>query len=234
MSLLARLARWGGAPPAAPQLALGWRGLAWKTSGRPTREELMSGSRRGWNIRRQQVPARLRIPSNRWKIVVGDEVEVIAELSNDFGKRGKVLEIRPLENRVVVSDVNLQKKNLKATESSEEARTEQRPGPIHYSNVHLIDPETGKPTRAKLCTEITEHTEAERKEGKPRKKGKRIVRVAVGTNVKIPYPQKRQAAARPTKEDSPFDTSTSVVHEVTYGRYDQFREQFVSRPYAGA
>lgn len=209
--MLAIASRLGPRGLLAPQVAGGVRGLAWKTSGRPTRAELMSGSRRGWNIRRQLVPAHARIPFDRWKLVVGDTVEVTNKgsedwMNKDFKKRGTVLEVRPLENRVVVSGINMQTKNLKPGADGK-PRVERKPGPIHYSNVHLIDPETDRPTRVSL-----------------RMENNKQIRVAARTKAIIPYP-KKPPTPRPTKEDSPFDTSKSEVHSVTYSRYEAFKEK---------
>ncbi|KAG8470496.1 hypothetical protein KFE25_008917 [Diacronema lutheri] len=165
----------------------------------------MRATRKGWSIRRQLVPERVRIPLDRWKIMPGDEVAVVSEASKDFGKRGKVLEILPLQNRLIVEGIHLQTKILKANEK------QVRPGPIHYSNVHLIDPETDKPTRVKVLLG---------EDGKRR----RVAR----SNAIIPYPR-QPSRKRPTKEDSPQDTAASDVHEVTYRRYDEFMRKQRSR-----
>jgi large subunit ribosomal protein L24 len=184
----------------------GSRGMAWKSSGRPTRSDIMSGARRGWSIRRQQVPNHVRIPEASWKIVVGDEV--VVNYGDQKGQRGKVLEVRHRENRLFVSDVNMQTKNVKATEEKPLGSRMQQPGPIHYSNVQLIDPGTNRMTRVKMKTD---------------ENGKRV-RVAK-SGAKIPYP-KLARLIKPTEENSPQSTEAEAVHEVTYAAYDKFMLTF--------
>ncbi len=83
------------------------------------------------------------------RIKTGDEVIVIA--GNDKGEMGTVQRVIPRENRVVVSGVNIVKKHQKPRPTG--GRTQAQGGiiefeaPIHVSNVMLVDPDTGEPTR---------------------------------------------------------------------------------------
>lgn len=83
------------------------------------------------------------------KIKVGDEVQVIS--GNYKGTRGTVQRVLPKENRVVVSGVNLVKKHQRPRPTG--GRTQAQGGiiefeaPINVSNVMLVCPETGEPTR---------------------------------------------------------------------------------------
>ncbi len=83
------------------------------------------------------------------RIKVGDQVEVIA--GNDTGLRGTVLRVHPRDNRVVVSGVKIVKKHQRPRPSG--GRTPAQGGiiefeaPIHISNVMLVCPQTGEPTR---------------------------------------------------------------------------------------
>lgn len=83
------------------------------------------------------------------RIKVGDEVEVIA--GNDQGVRGTVQRIIRKENRVVISGVNVVKKHAKARPSSGRTPTQggiiEFEAPIDISNVMVIDPSSGEPTR---------------------------------------------------------------------------------------
>lgn len=83
------------------------------------------------------------------KIKVGDEVEVIA--GNDKGLRGTVQRVEPGNNRVVVSGVNIVKKHAKPRPSGGRTPTQggiiEFEAPIDASNVMVIDPATGEPTR---------------------------------------------------------------------------------------
>jgi large subunit ribosomal protein L24 len=78
------------------------------------------------------------------KIKKGDEVAVIS--GKYRGMKGKVLESRPAESRVVVAGVNRCKRHIKPTQEKP-GHTEDREAPIHVSNVMLVDPKTKKATR---------------------------------------------------------------------------------------
>ena len=83
------------------------------------------------------------------RIKVGDEVEVVS--GNYKGARGTVQRVLSKENRVVVSGVNLVKKHQRPRPTG--GRTQAQGGiiefeaPISASNVMLVCPETGEPTR---------------------------------------------------------------------------------------
>lgn len=86
------------------------------------------------------------------RIKVGDEVEVIA--GNDKGVQGTVQRVIAEQNRVVVAGVNVVKKHQKPQQTGGGS---QSPGgiiefeaPISVSNVMLICPQTGEPTRIGL------------------------------------------------------------------------------------
>ncbi|MBK6766160.1 MAG: 50S ribosomal protein L24 [bacterium] len=79
------------------------------------------------------------------KIRKNDIVQVVA--GNDRGKRGKVLKVFPEKSRVVVEGVNFILRHQKPTQQNQQGGIVKREGPIHVSNVMLIDPKSGKPTR---------------------------------------------------------------------------------------
>lgn len=79
------------------------------------------------------------------KIKSGDMVLVIT--GKDAGKKGKVLQVLPAENRVVVEGVNSMTKNIRARQRGQTGQRVQFNGPIHISNVMLIDPKSNVPTR---------------------------------------------------------------------------------------
>ncbi len=66
----------------------------------------------------------------------GDEVEVLA--GNDRGKRGKIMEVLPRENRVVVAGVNVRTKHLRRTQQNPQGGRVEREFPIHASNVRRL------------------------------------------------------------------------------------------------
>jgi large subunit ribosomal protein L24 len=75
----------------------------------------------------------------------GDTVQVIA--GDDKGKSGKVLEILVLKNRAIVEGINIVTKHQKPSAGKPEGGIKKVEGTIHISNLMLIDPATGKPTR---------------------------------------------------------------------------------------
>src|SRR5688500_18481455 len=77
-------------------------------------------------------------------VTKGDKVRVIR--GENRGKEGAVLKVLPRTGRGVVDGVNLVKKHTRATPEAEGGIIE-FPGPIHLSNVMLLDPKSGEPTR---------------------------------------------------------------------------------------
>jgi len=75
----------------------------------------------------------------------GDTVMVVA--GKERGKKGKVLRVIPEKGRVVVERLNLIKKHQKPTQKVRQGGIIEREGSIHLSNVMLVDPASGKPTR---------------------------------------------------------------------------------------
>ena len=78
------------------------------------------------------------------KIKTGDQVKVIR--GKDRGKEGKVLRVLP-NNKLIVEGVQIVKKHVRATQQGQQAGIVSTEAPIDRSNVMVIDPETGKPTR---------------------------------------------------------------------------------------
>lgn len=75
----------------------------------------------------------------------GDKVKVIS--GNDKGKEGKVLEVIVGENRAVVEGVRIVTRHEKPSAGKPDGGIKRTEAPIHISNLMLIDPATGKPTR---------------------------------------------------------------------------------------
>ncbi|MFK7951026.1 MAG: 50S ribosomal protein L24 [Saprospiraceae bacterium] len=82
--------------------------------------------------------------NKKFHIKKGDTVEVIA--GADKGSRGEVLEMLPKKNRAIVADVKMVTKHKKPTENDPGGRIEQESS-IHISNLMLVDPKSGEPTR---------------------------------------------------------------------------------------
>ncbi len=84
------------------------------------------------------------------KIKKGDTVRIIAgnyRSTKDKVNQGKVLEVLLTENRVVVEGINMVTKHQKPTAGKPEGGIKKTEAPIHISNVMLVDPATGQPTR---------------------------------------------------------------------------------------
>jgi large subunit ribosomal protein L24 len=78
------------------------------------------------------------------KIRRGDKVHVLA--GRDKGKTGDVLKVLPRENRAIVQGVNVVRKHQRQT-AQEQGGIVSKESSIHLSNLALIDPKDGVPTR---------------------------------------------------------------------------------------
>jgi large subunit ribosomal protein L24 len=78
------------------------------------------------------------------KILTGDEVVIIS--GRNKGSRGTVRKFIPEVDRVVVEGVNIVKKHVKPGRARQAGIVEVE-APLHVSNVMLVDPKTGEPTR---------------------------------------------------------------------------------------
>ena len=78
----------------------------------------------------------------------GDQVQVVA--GKDRGLKGKVIFVLPDSERVIVEGVNRVKRHTRVGQGDRGAKTGgiiTQEAPVHVSNVMLIDPEDGRPTR---------------------------------------------------------------------------------------
>ncbi|EHF2799803.1 50S ribosomal protein L24 [Listeria monocytogenes] len=75
----------------------------------------------------------------------GDKVKVIT--GKDKGKSGKVLAAFPKKDRVLIEGINMVKKHTKPSNVNPQSGILNVEAPIHVSNVMLLDPKTGEPTR---------------------------------------------------------------------------------------
>jgi len=79
------------------------------------------------------------------KIKKGDTVLIIS--GKDKGRKGKILEVSPKENRILVEGINLRKKHQRPRRTGEKGQIVELPAPIDIANVKLICPKCGKATR---------------------------------------------------------------------------------------
>jgi large subunit ribosomal protein L24 len=114
--------------------------------------------------------------SKRMKVHVsrGDTVRVMR--GEDKGKEGKVLRVFLKTGRVLVEGVNIVKMHRKARTADEQSGIREAPAPVHSSNVMLLDPKSGQPTR----------TKARYDEDEGEKRGRTKERVSAKTGEPIP------------------------------------------------
>src|SRR4030088_193070 len=77
----------------------------------------------------------------------GDQVEVIS--GNFRGSSGRILAVFPGKQRVVVEGVRIIKKHLRKSQDNPSGKIAEREGPIHISNVRLVEAETKIDKKAK-------------------------------------------------------------------------------------
>jgi large subunit ribosomal protein L24 len=77
----------------------------------------------------------------------GDTVRVVR--GDDKGKEGKIVRVYPKTGRVIIEGVNIVKKHRRARTAEEQSGIIDMPAPIHASNVMLLDPKSGDPTRTR-------------------------------------------------------------------------------------
>ena len=88
-------------------------------------------------------------------IKAGDTVAVIAgrdqfvtdKKGKTTRKTGRVLKVYPRTDRVLVEGVNKVKKHQRPTQANDKGGIIEKEAPIHVSNIAIVDPKTGKPTR---------------------------------------------------------------------------------------
>ena len=75
----------------------------------------------------------------------GDTVYV--NTGEDKGKTGRVLRVLITKGRAIVEGVNMISKHTKPNAQNPQGGIEKTEAPMHISNLNLVDPKTGKPTR---------------------------------------------------------------------------------------
>jgi large subunit ribosomal protein L24 len=93
-------------------------------------------------VRHQRKAERVAMP-----ITKGDTVRVMR--GEDKGKEGKVLRVFTKTGRITVEGINIVKRHRKARRAEEQSAIIEMPAPIHHSNVMLLDPKSGAPTRTR-------------------------------------------------------------------------------------
>ena len=75
----------------------------------------------------------------------GDTVYV--NTGDDKGKTGRVLKVLVSKERALVEGVNMVSKSVKPNAKSPQGGFQKKEAPVHISNLNVLDPKSGKPTR---------------------------------------------------------------------------------------
>ena len=104
---------------------------------RKTAKDRLTTARHAVNVERVQV-----------HVTKGDTVRIMR--GDDKGKEGTVLQVFRKKDRIIVQGVNIVKKHRRAKSAEEEGGIHEMEAPIAASNVMLIDPKSGAPTRVRV------------------------------------------------------------------------------------
>lgn len=83
--------------------------------------------------------------SEKFHIKKGDQVIVIT--GEYKGQQGRVLEVNRSKKTAIVEGVNLVSRHTKPNAKAPQGGILKKESPIHISNLNVVDPSTGKPTR---------------------------------------------------------------------------------------
>ena len=78
-------------------------------------------------------------------VMKGDLVRVVR--GDDKGREGRIIRVFPKTGRVTIEGVNMVKRHRRARRAEEQSGIIDMPAPMHASNVMLLDPKSGEPTR---------------------------------------------------------------------------------------
>jgi large subunit ribosomal protein L24 len=104
------------------------------------------------------------------KIRQDDTVRIIT--GKDKGKTGRVLRVDPRKDKVYVEGANIVKRHMRPRTLRDTQRAQElggiieKEGPIHVSNVMLIDPDSGEPSRVQIKREGGRRVRIAKKSGK--------------------------------------------------------------------
>jgi len=141
--------------------------------------------------------------SRRWNIVTGDLVKVVQ--GPQVGQQGKVLQVLRKANRILIENVNVRKRAIKPKMDGTPGKMVSRPCTVHYSNVMLVDPTTGEPT--KISRRYLEDGTQ--------------VRISKKSGHIIPKPDPLVERKPRSSIVGPKDTAPADVFEVTYPDYEK-------------
>ncbi|KAI9349628.1 translation protein SH3-like domain-containing protein [Obelidium mucronatum] len=140
-----------------------------------------------------KVKPRDLIADNKWTLFPGDLVQVIGGTrASEVGKEGKVLDVVRKLNSVTVDGVKTNIKHIRPNPIRPRGGRIEKPMPIHFSNLKLVDPHVNKITDAKLVSSINRET------------GRlETYRLLKESGTKLPIPE----------DDGPVDKYESSIHD---------------------
>eukprot|EP00472_Partenskyella_glossopodia_P012254 CAMPEP_0197525010 /NCGR_PEP_ID=MMETSP1318-20131121/10561_1 /TAXON_ID=552666 /ORGANISM="Partenskyella glossopodia, Strain RCC365" /LENGTH=163 /DNA_ID=CAMNT_0043078151 /DNA_START=71 /DNA_END=562 /DNA_ORIENTATION=+ len=138
-----------------------------------------------------KINKRLPLKIKDWKLFRGDTVAMMKK--KERGKTGTITHVDKDKSVVVVEGLNMRRRLM----DGKFVMAEQA---IHYSNLQLLDPESGKPTRA--AWRYTEEGEK--------------VRIAIRSGAVIPIPDQKQYDEPPEKNNPEKNTSRELAMKETY------------------
>jgi large subunit ribosomal protein L24 len=103
----------------------------------------------------------------------GDTVRIMR--GDDKGKEGKVVRVHLKTGRLTIEGINLVKKHRRARREGEKSEIMEMPAPMAVSNVMLLDPKSGKPTRVRARIDVDAKTGERTKERVSAKSGEAIL-----------------------------------------------------------
>lgn len=80
------------------------------------------------------------------KLRKGDKVVVLTGKAADKGREGEILQVLPKDNKAIVSGINMVTRHTKQSQASQGGRIPKE-APVNISNIALVDPKEGGPTR---------------------------------------------------------------------------------------
>lgn len=99
----------------------------------------------------------------KFRIKKGDNVQVMS--GNDKGSTGKVLSINATTERVLVEGINMVSKHQKPDAKNPDGGIIKKEAAVHISNLMVVDPKSGKPTRIGIKREDGKAVRISKKSG---------------------------------------------------------------------
>lgn len=90
---------------------------------------------------------------------------MIVIAGKDRGKTGSILRALPKTNQVIIDGINMVKRHQRANRAGRKGQIIEQAMPLHASNVQIVDPKSGKPTRIKIDRKNGKYARVAKKSG---------------------------------------------------------------------